>query len=187
MIRQDELPWQGRVTVLADLRASAQSPQSLELTLSAAASIIHAGWRDHRQFRLVVTDGTDTGFGAGHAHLAAIFEYLASADTHVTGQLGQAVSALSRGATSGGVAVVTTDQVADQDVVGLSRLPARFGSVALVVIERSAWDLRAQSRPPREVPGLGRVVRVNASQSFGVAWDSVVPARPSRLRARVSL
>jgi uncharacterized protein (DUF58 family) len=186
MIRQDELPWQGRVTVLADLRASAQSPQSLELTLSAAASIIHAGWRDHRQFRLVVTDGTDTGFGAGHAHLAAIFEYLASADTHVTGQLGQAVSALSRGATSGGVAVVTTDQVADQDVVGLSRLPARFGSVALVVIERSAWDLRAQSRPPREVPGLGRVVRVNASQSFGVAWDSVVPARPSRLWARVS-
>lgn len=186
MIRQDELPWQGRVTVLADLRASVQTPPSLELALSAAASIIHAAWRDHRQFRLVVTDGTDTGFGAGHAHLAAIFEYLAAADVHVSGQLSRAMTALGRAATSGGVAVVTTDQLTDHDVIGLGRLPARFGSVALVVIERSAWDPRAQGQKSREVPGSGRVVRVNADQSFGVAWDSVVPARPSRRREWVS-
>ena len=186
MIRQDELPWQGRVTVFADLRASVQTPPSLELTLSAVASIIHAGWRDHRQVRLVVTDGTDTGFGAGHAHLMAILEYLAAADMHVSGHLPRVMAALSRGATSGGVAVVTTDALADQDMIGLGRLPSRFGSVAVVIIERSAWDSSAQQRHHREVPGLGRVVRVNAGQTFGVAWDSVVPVRPSRLRERVS-
>jgi uncharacterized protein (DUF58 family) len=185
MIRQDELPWQGRVTVLADLRSSVQTPPSLELTLSAVASIIYAGWRDHRQVRLVVTDGTDTGFGSGHGHLGAILEYLAAADVHVSAHLPRVLAALSHGGTSGGVAVVTTDALSDQDMIGLSRLPGRFGSVAVVLIERSAWDKGTGPARPREVPGLGRVVRVTANQRFGPAWDSVVPVRPSRLRERV--
>jgi uncharacterized protein (DUF58 family) len=185
MIRQDELPWQGRVTVVADLRSGVQTPPSLELTLSAVASIIHAGWRDHRQVRLVVTDGTDTGFGAGHGHLGAILEYLAAADVHVSAHLPSVLATLNRGGTGGGVAVVTTDALSDQDTIGISRLAGRFGSVAVVLIERSAWDASAPRGRPREVPGLARIVRVNAAQRFGVAWDSTVPGRPSRLRERV--
>jgi uncharacterized protein (DUF58 family) len=185
MIRQDELPWQGRVTVVADLRSSIQTPASLELTLSAVASIIHAGWRDRRQVRLVVTDGTDTGFGAGHSHLSAILEYLAAADVHASAHLPSVLVTLNRGGTSGGVAVVTTDALSDQDVLGLSRLRGRFASVAVVLIERSAWDPSARSRA-REVPGLARIVRVNANQRFGVAWDTIVPGRGSRLRERAS-
>src|SRR6266545_3218441 len=42
MVRQDELPWQGRVTVLLDVRRTAHTPASLELAVSAAASIPHA-------------------------------------------------------------------------------------------------------------------------------------------------
>jgi uncharacterized protein (DUF58 family) len=38
MIRQDELPWQGQVTVLLDLRAAVHSAPSLELALSAAVT-----------------------------------------------------------------------------------------------------------------------------------------------------
>ena len=42
MVRQDELPWQGRATVLVDVRSSTNTAESLELVISAAASIVTA-------------------------------------------------------------------------------------------------------------------------------------------------
>src|SRR5207249_7697881 len=41
-VRQDELPWQGRVTGLLDVRRTAHTPASLELAGSAAGSSITA-------------------------------------------------------------------------------------------------------------------------------------------------
>jgi uncharacterized protein (DUF58 family) len=183
MIRQDEVPWQGRVTVLADLRAAAHTPESLELALSAAASVIHAGWRDHRQVRLVATDGTDTGFGSGHNHLGAILETLAGAELHgSTTHFPAILASLDRHGAGGGVAVVSSD-LPDEDLVSLSRLGQRFGSVALVLIERSAWDPAAGDRPRRSVPGAIRVIRVNARAPFASAWDAAVAPTDRRSRA----
>ena len=42
MIRQHELPWQERTTVLLDVRATAHVRESFELAVSAAASILNA-------------------------------------------------------------------------------------------------------------------------------------------------
>ena len=67
-VRQDELPWQGRVTVLLDVRRSAHTPASLELAVSAAASIITACWKRRDLVRLTTTDNADFGFAAGTAH-----------------------------------------------------------------------------------------------------------------------
>ncbi|HET9442200.1 MAG TPA: DUF58 domain-containing protein, partial [Acidimicrobiales bacterium] len=67
MIRQDEMPWQTRSTILLDVRASVHTPESLELAVSAAASIHAACARLHALVRLVTTEGTDSGFGSGHA------------------------------------------------------------------------------------------------------------------------
>jgi uncharacterized protein (DUF58 family) len=184
MIRQDEVPWQGRVTVLADLRASVHSPQSLELALSAAASIIHAGWQDRRQIRLVTTDGTDTGFGSGHAHMAAIFEDLALSESHGGDLHLPALLATLEGKGGGGVALVSTDRLADEDVLAVGRLGARVTPVILVVIERSAWDPTAAARPPRPLPATTRAIRVTAGTSFAQAWDRNVPASRSRQPAR---
>ncbi len=78
MVRQDELPWQGRVTVLLDVRRSGHTAESLELAVSAAASVVTASWKRRDLVRLITTDGTDLGFAAGTAHAEAIMEFLAT-------------------------------------------------------------------------------------------------------------
>jgi uncharacterized protein (DUF58 family) len=182
MIRQDELPWQGRTTVLADLRAAQHSPASLELALSAVASILHAGFLAGRQIRLVTTDGLDTGFGSGHGQLTTVFGRLAAAGVGRSGTLAAGLSTLDRGGTTGGVAVVTTDGATDQDLAGTRRLSGRFGSVAIVVIERSAWDPNAPVRPAAAVPVRGVVVRVSAIRPFEAAWNAAIGPTARRRR-----
>lgn len=178
MIRQDEVPWQGRISVLADLRSPQHSPASLELALSAVASILHAGFVAGRQIRLVTSDGLDTGFGSGHAHLTTVLGRLAAARAGPGGTLAAGLAALDRGGTTGGVAVVTTESATDQDLAGTRRLSARFGSVAIVVIERSAWDPDAPDRGGVAVAGRARVVRVNGAMAFVTAWNAAV-GRPA--------
>jgi uncharacterized protein (DUF58 family) len=175
MIRQDEVPWQGRMTVLADLRAEVQTPGSMELAMSAVASIVRAGWRDHRQVRLVATDGTDTGFGSGHGHLGTVLEFLAGAEVHANAtRLPPILSSLDRFGSGGALAVVSSDALADQDLLSLSRLNQRFGSVAVVLISHSGWDPMAGDDPTRTIPGGMRLVRVTATTGFASAWDGAI-------------
>ncbi|MDQ6615359.1 MAG: DUF58 domain-containing protein [Actinomycetota bacterium] len=174
MIRQDEVPWQGRISVLIDLRAPQHSPASLELALSAVASIVHASFLAGRQVRLVTSTGLDTGFGSGHTHLATILGRLAAATTGPRATMAAGLSVLDRGGTTGGVAVVTTDAATDEDLAGTRRLSARFGSVAVVIIERSAWDPHTSVAPTTTVRGRSSVVRVNAANPFHSAWDATV-------------
>lgn len=74
MIRQDEMPWQGRATVVLDLRRAVHTTESLEMAVSAAASIITASWHHRALLRLVTTSGYDTGFGSGRGYTEAILE-----------------------------------------------------------------------------------------------------------------
>lgn len=185
MIRQDELPWQGRVSVLADLRDSAHSPESFELALSAAASIIQAGWQARREVRLLTTDGADSGFGSGHAHLTAIFARLAAAATTPGNLLAGSLMALKHAGTSGGVAIVTTDAAGEGDLATMRRSGSRFGSVALVVIEGSAWDPTAPARSTTMTRGGTRVIRVTADRPFAEAWNQAIPFQPGRIPAVV--
>ncbi|MDQ1378868.1 MAG: hypothetical protein QOE15_3041 [Acidimicrobiaceae bacterium] len=178
MIRQDELPWQGRISVLADLRSPQHSPASLELLLSAVASIIQASSLAGRQVRLVTSDGIDTGFGSGHAQLITILGRLAAAQPGPSAAMATGLSVLDKGGTTGAVAVVTTDEATDDDMAGIRRLAGRFGSVAVVLIERSAWDPNAGVRPSAAAPRRGVLVRVNADTTFEAAWNSTV-SRPA--------
>src|SRR5690606_40011019 len=71
-------PWQGRASVLVDVRAATNTEASIELVISAAASIVTASAKRQDLVRLITTDGSDTGFAAGHAHIESIMEHLAS-------------------------------------------------------------------------------------------------------------
>ena len=55
-----------------DLRRGVHTPASLELAVSAAASIVSAAWRRKGQLRLITTGAVDSGFSSGHAHTDAI-------------------------------------------------------------------------------------------------------------------
>src|SRR5205814_10512969 len=133
MIRQDDMPWQGRATVFVDLRRNVHTPESLELTLSAAASIADASYRRRALVRLVMTDGTEADFGSGPAHLDLILERLAGAQTHGEAKLVSSLTTLRRSGGGGSLAVVTTARAATADFQGLTHQRSRYGTMVLVM------------------------------------------------------
>ncbi|HEY2813318.1 MAG TPA: DUF58 domain-containing protein [Acidimicrobiales bacterium] len=169
MVRQDELPWQGRVTVLLDTRRGGHSPESFELAVSAAASVVTASWRRRDLVRLITTDGHDLGFAAGTAHAEAIMEYLATVPLSSGGTLRGTIDALS--VTGGGGAVVALlAGAADEELAALARLRGQVGSVTIVQLDRSSWDTAAPSVTGGLVaPGT---IRVTRDHPFADAWNS---------------
>jgi uncharacterized protein (DUF58 family) len=183
MIRQDELPWQGRVTVLLDLRAEVHTAASVELALSAAVSVLHVSSKLKRQVRLVSSDGTDTGVGSGHAHISGMFEYLAAASAHATSSLTAALSRVARGSAGGGLVTITTDRASGDDLVAALRLRSWYGTTAVVLLEQSSWDA-GNGRPPGPAPHDKRIIRVTAETPFPAAWNRAMNTAPSPAGAR---
>jgi uncharacterized protein (DUF58 family) len=178
MIRQDELPWQGQVTVLLDLRAAAHSATSLELALSAAVSVLHVSWKMNRQVRLVTSDGTDTGIGGGHAHISRILEYLAAAQLDSTSSLAGVLGLIARGSPGGGMVAVTTDRATGDDMVAILRLRSWYRSTAVVLIDRSSSE-PSNNAPSSSIPRDPRIIRVTAEIPFPVAWNRAMDSAPA--------
>ncbi len=190
MIRQDEMPWQTRATILLDVRASVHTDESLEAAVSAAASIHEASRRRQSLTRLVSTDGTDSGFAAGEAHTDAILEHLATVDASRGDRLLGATAALRRAGNGGSLAVVTTDRATAADLDGIARLRSRYGTLVVVVIAAPGPTLgptKGPPSPPEAFPARGargvRLVRVSADVPFARAWNETL-RHAGRLAAR---
>lgn len=179
MIRQDELPWQGRATVVLDLRRPVHTPASLELAVSAAASVVAATEGGRSLVRLVDSEGGDTGYVGGTAPAQAILERLARAAWHSSASLGPALARLRNQPGGGALVMVTTAAATDADLGAMARLGARFPLVVVVAFERSAYDPAATSlaAPPRALPQRVRAVRVTASVPFAPAWTAAIGNR----------
>ena len=173
LVRQDELPWQGRATCFLDTRAGYRPADALEPAVRAAASLVHAGRRRNQQLRLVTADGTDFGFSASNAQVEAIMERLAVVEATTHRDLGPALDRLGRNAGGTLVLLVPAD-IAPDDLVRLRRLTARYGRVIPVLFEASSWDSSAGAAPARSGGGI----RVRADQPFPVAWDDHVTRGP---------
>lgn len=169
LVRQDELPWQGRATCFLDTRAGYRPADALEPAVRAAASLVHAGRRRNQQLRLVTADGTDSGFAASNAQVEAIMERLAVVEATTHRDLGPALDRLGRNAGGTLVLLVPAD-IAPDDLLRLRRLTARYGRVIPVLFEASSWDSSAGAAPARSGGGI----RVRADQPFPVAWDDHV-------------
>lgn len=192
MIRQDEVPWQTRATILLDVRASVHTQESLEVAVSAAASIHDASRRRQSLIRLVSTDGTDSGFAAGHAHADAILEHLATVDASDGDRLLGATAALRRVGNGGSLAVVTTDRATAADLDAVGRLRSRYGTLVVVLIAAPGPTLspskgpaatRAQSATPAG-GGAIRLVRVGADLPFARSWnETLLHAAPRAARS----
>lgn len=176
MIRQEEMPWQGRATVLLDLRKGVHTPESLEIAVSAAASIVSACYKRRSLVRLVATDGIDSGFAAGHAHVEAILEHLAGATLERAAHLAPFLARLRRQGNGGALSVVTTAAAGNADLDGIARLRGRFGLLSLVLIERSAFERMAPGRQfsERPLPPLHMVARIGAGKPFPAAWSEAL-------------
>lgn len=175
MVRQDELPWQGRTTVLLDLRDTATSPESLELVISAGASIVSASARRQDLVRLVGTDGSDSGFAAGHAHFEAILEYLASVQATTGSDLNRVVDRLARSAT-GGALVVVVAEIRREELDQVLRLRNRFASLTVVSFGRSSVPTGPVATGPlmAPVPAPAGTVTVDADHPFAETWNAAI-------------
>ena len=174
LVRQDELPWQGRATIFLDTRVGYRPPEAIEPPVRAAASLVHAGRRRNQQLRLVTADGTDSGFTGSHAQVEAIMERLAVVATSDHHDLGAAIDRLGRNAGGTLVLLVPAD-VAPDDLVRLRRLHARYGRVIPVLFEASSWDPSAAAAPVRAQASGG--VRVHDGRPFPLAWEEHVARR----------
>ncbi len=190
MVRQEELPWQGRTTVLIDQRSTTTSPESLELIISAAASIVNAHSTRQDLIRLVGSDGYDSGFAAGHAHVMMILEHLAQATVSDppgastppgasgNSEVDRAFDHLVRGST-GGALVVIGAKFDRGELEHLARLENRFGSVALVRFMASG-EVNPDERKP------GSTVTITDDLPFIDAWNSAVTPMQSQRPGRVA-
>ncbi len=173
MVRQDELPWQGRATVLLDVRRSTHTTASLELAVSAAASIVTVCWRRRDLVRLLSTDGADSGFAAGHAHVEAIMEHLAVVQATPGGTLCGALDALRRSG-AGGHLVVIVANLAPAELDSVAQLSPSFGALTVLQFERSSWDPSAPAPTSRLGPS---VLRVTRERPFVDAWNQAMARR----------
>ena len=169
LVRQNELPWQGRTTVLLDVRKAAHAGDSLEVAVSVAASIVAATARRHDLVRLVTTAGSDSDFAPGSDHIDAIMEHLAVVPPSPAGSLRRAVDMIGRRST-GGALVVILAEVPDEDLRAAATLRSRYGSLTIVQIDRSAWD---PSAAPGPSPG-GALLRVTRDTPFAATWNAYV-------------
>jgi uncharacterized protein (DUF58 family) len=175
MIRQDEMPWQTRSTILLDVRSAVHNATSLELAVSAAASIHAASHRSDALVRLLSTDGTDSGFGTGHAHGEAILEHLATVDATRDNRLAGVAANLRKAGNGGSLAIVTTDRASQADLEAMARLRTRYGTIVLVLIERSAYEASGGGAGPSPaLPTVTAVVRVTGSTPFARAWEAAI-------------
>jgi uncharacterized protein (DUF58 family) len=156
MVRQHDVPWQGRATIVLDVRSAYHDEDSLEQAVAAAASIAASSGRGGSLLRLITTDGGDSGFGNGPAHLDGLLDRLARIDAgHGT------LPDLPQ--TSGAVALVVTADVPAADLAHLARLGASPGSLTLVVVARAGRET------PTAAPGA--MVLVGPGQPLAPAWN----------------
>lgn len=178
LVRQTELPWQGRTTVLLDLRAETQTEASLDIAVSAAASVLTAARRDGDLFRLVTTDGVDSGFVPGNAAYGAVLEYLATVDVTPSSSLTRLLDSLAR-SSHGGALVVVSAALSTHDRTRIDALAPRFATLITVTIDRSAWDPKATQAPPSGPPRSGTVV-VTRAHPFAAAWNQAMTRQGRR-------
>jgi uncharacterized protein (DUF58 family) len=179
MIRQDEMPWQTRSTILLDIRAKVHSAASLETAVSAAASIHAASHRMYSLVRLLSTDGTDSGFGTGHTHAEAVLEHLATLSATREDRFAGVAANLRKAGNGGSLAIVTTDKASTADLEALARLRTRYGTIVLVLIERTEEGGPLQR--PAPLPVVSALVRVTGTTPFAESWDSAItPAGMAR-------
>jgi uncharacterized protein (DUF58 family) len=182
MIRQDEMPWQTRSTILLDIRSRVHNAASLEIAVSAAASIHAASHRSFSLVRVLSSDGTDSGFGTGHTHAEAVLEHLATLHATRDDHFAAVAANLRRAGNGGSLAIITTDRASAADLDAMARLRTRYGTIVLVMIERAAYEPGGgPGVVTAPMPTVSALARVTSATGFAEAWDqAVAPAGMAR-------
>ncbi|HEX6420717.1 MAG TPA: DUF58 domain-containing protein [Acidimicrobiales bacterium] len=179
LVRQQEQPWQGRTTLVLDVRRAGYDAASFEAAVSAAASIVTATCAQRDLVRLITSDGVDSGFGTGSTHTQALLEHLAVVQLTGGASL-RAMLDLLR-ADGQGALVLVVGQATGDELTTAARLRGRYGLVRIV--QAAGAGLRGPA-PAAD----GAVVRIDPGSPFAPAWNRAMAAggagRPAARSAR---
>jgi uncharacterized protein (DUF58 family) len=181
VVRQHELPWQERTTVLLDVRSYSHTAASFELAVSAAASILVACFGRGDQVRLFTSDRVDSGFGNGRGHLDALLDHLAIVRLDQAASIQASFDELGRVA-GGGSLVLVVAALSSNDLVRFSSLRKRYGNVVTVMFEPSSYDPDGvdQAAPA----GVSKMLRVTRTTPFAETWNRNNARAPREETAR---
>jgi len=178
LVRQHDVPWQGRVCVVLDQRRHSADPETFERVVSAVASILRAHLRRGDHARLVTTTGSDSGYGVGSSHLDGLLEHLAVAERASAGSLQIAVELVERGAS--GAVVLVSGRPSDADIDLVERTGTALSVRRVVRFDRPE---RAATARRTEVVGVGE--GEGEGDTFADAWTEATSAARSRRRRTV--
>ena len=168
LVRQQEQPWQGRTTVVLDVRRGAHDHDTLEAAVSAAASIVTTNGSRRDLVRLVTTDGTDSGFGTGAAHVQSLLEHLAVVQATGSASLRAMLDMVQRDGQ--GALVLVVGHTSGDDLSATTRLRQRYGLVVVVWVDAAG----PERRPAAPAAPAATVIRVAAGAPLPPAWNRVV-------------
>lgn len=175
LVRQDDPPWQGHITVVLDARRDRGSASAFEGAVSAAASLVQAVAEKGDRVRLVITDGTDTGLVDARASRDMLLEHLALVQRHEGGELPRPPL---DGRRRTGELVVVSGGLRPEEVQPLQAARDRFARVRLVVVR--PWRPTADTAEipiPASTPGV-EVLTVGLGVSFAASWHASVAREP---------
>lgn len=142
VVRQDERPRTGRVTVVLDRRTESFDEHGFDRACSATISCLYAAWRGDDALRFVTTSPGSVSDIRSRQELDAVDEQLALLDTTGTASLVRAVDEISRVGRGGTLVIVTGFPNADL-VSALERARRTFGVVIPVACHRNEFDAPA--------------------------------------------
>lgn len=166
LVRQDDPPWQGHLTVVLDAREERLDADQFEVAVSAAASLVNAIAVRGDRARLIITNGTDTGLLDARAGRDTLLEHLAVVKLHQGGELPE--PALDGRSRTGGL-ILVTGTPNGSDLARLVAQRPRFATIRLVIIDPSVIGGARQYHPTANTPGVEAVV-VDGDHPFGEAW-----------------
>ncbi len=159
VVRQEERPRTGRVTVVLDRRREIYDEDGFERAVSAALSALHAGWRGDDALRFLTSASSGFTDIRSRGELDAVDEQLASIDTTPDASLVRTLDELGRVGRGGTLIVVTG--LASAELPGALDVARRsFGLVHTIV---------CQSPLPDTMPGA---VLHDGVNDFPSAWQT---------------
>lgn len=175
MVRQDEVPWHGRLSVLLDTR-NATPAAVFEDMVSAAASVAVANLRRGDQVRLITTGGLDVPWGTGPHQADRVLEALATVgqSDHIVGEALERLTA----STGGGALVAFTSDSGELEDGLLRRAVGSYRSRIMVLFTSSGAMPSGGGSPVRSTT----VVQVTPQQPFPHAWARAIGPAPRALR-----
>jgi uncharacterized protein (DUF58 family) len=135
VVRQDEKPRTGRVTVLLDRRSEVYDEAGFERAVSAALSALFSGFRGGDSLRFLTSAGPAVTDIRTRSELEAVDEQLALIDVTRDASIARSIEDMTR-TSRGGTLVVITGVLSDSVEKALARSRRTFGLVIAISCQR---------------------------------------------------